>query len=342
MVATAAGARARRSRPARVVTVCVAGRPAFQPRFNENRIELISAVVRRIRDHPDWDPIDALLFPAGFFRLSGWYGPLSNSQRLELLDEATELDVCRVSARKLSRRSPGCLVVVGVDTGRSPQRWRGDQLVAAYDSSGPLKLARKIFPVDGDTNGNTKPPYLLFETDAEANARTLRLANGDHAILSACYDGFVFGELAIGPTSKRRAMRYIGQAHPLYRWLEPEDVDQMLASLAKGVRRLQPAVSLVAIHGFERPGGDVYWQRHGLATSSAALDGALAVGAAHFRERLPHLIEKSPLAASGVPERHLWTNHHRRAHALTPVDGFEVGLPWAKSVRALVRLFKAT
>jgi len=312
-----------------------------QARQNQNRAELVAAVVRRIRGQPSWDPIDAVLFPAGFFRLCGWFGPLPADDRLDLANASAELDVCTVAARKLGRRSPGCLIVAGVDTGNSPLRWRGDQMIAAFDATGMIRLARKIFPVDGDTNSHTKPPYLLFRADTNADDRTVRLPNGELAILSACYDAFVFSELAIGPTGKRRAMRYVGLDDGSYRWIEPDEADGLLAMLDMGICELEPTVSLVAIHGFERPGGEVYWQRHGLATSSAALGGALSVGAAHFREKLPHSTEQSPLAAFRVPERQLWMSHHRKGHTFAPLDGFEVALPWDKSVRALVRLFQA-
>ncbi len=73
--------RATRSRPARIVTVCVAGRPVAQERHNESRVELVSAVARQIRKRPDWDAINAVLFPAGHFRLRGWFGPLDGMER---------------------------------------------------------------------------------------------------------------------------------------------------------------------------------------------------------------------------------------------------------------------
>ncbi len=189
-----------RSRPARIVTVCVAGRPVAQERHNENRVELVSAVVHHIRKRPDWDPIDAVLFPAGYFRLASWFGPLAAAEREELLAEAESLQVCRAAAGKLSRRSPGCLVVAGVDTNKPNWGWRGDQLVVAYNAGGLAGVARKIFPVNGDTDGDGRAPYLLFEQDADGPGRIVRLANGDNAVLSACYDAFVFCELAVGPT----------------------------------------------------------------------------------------------------------------------------------------------
>jgi hypothetical protein len=319
----------------------VAGQPARHVRQNENRQELIAAVIHHIRTRPQWDPLDAVLFPAGFFRLDDWFGPLSPEERWEQLDWSGELDVCRSAARKLSWRSPGCLVVAGFDTNCSPQRWRGDQMVAAYDASGLVALTRKIFPVDGDTNGWGRSPYLLFAADAEARTRIIELPNGERAILSACYDAFVFSELAIGPTAKRRAMRWLGDAHPRYHRMAREEADRLLGQFARGIHELAPTISLAAIHGFERPGGEIYWQRHGLATASAALCG-LSVGAAHFRHSLPANREQSPLAADQTPYRQLRQSHNRRAYPFAPIDGFEMALPKAPSKRALVRLYRAT
>jgi hypothetical protein len=53
------------------------------------------------------------------------------------------------------------------------------------------------------------------------------------------------------------------------------------------LRSRRPSVAIAAIHAFDRPGLDGFWQRHGIATASAVLNGGLALGAAHFRDCLP-------------------------------------------------------
>jgi hypothetical protein len=102
-------------------------------------------------------------------------------------------------------------------------------------------------------------------------------------------------------------------------------------------------VALTAVHRFQQPGRDIFWQRHGLATASAALDGGLAVGAAFFTNRLPDGRSRwsSPLAACGVPREHLEHGLHRPARRFEPaamltIHGRRNGKP-----RALVRLFDA-
>ena len=338
---------ARRSRPARIVTVCVAGHPPSQQRFNTNRIELLSKVVHEIRRRPELDPIDAVLFPAGYFRLSQWFGALSDPERFDAISSELLAEACEHAAGRLFKRSPGCLVVVGIDTNRPASTWhgcgwRGDQLVAAFDADGAVGIARKIFPVSQDTDGWGRAPYLLFTDDALSGARFVELPNGDTALLSACYDAFVHTELVLGPTKKRLAMRYIGSTTG-EGWdeLSRREADRMLEAFEIRLAEYQPRVHLAAIHGFKRPGGELLWQRHGIATASAALEGALTVGAAHFSESLPASADSAPLAAFGVFRSHLHAGAHREACAHYPIASFETHLKWAPSTRALVRLFEA-
>jgi hypothetical protein len=66
------------------------------------------------------------------------------------------------------------------------------------------------------------------------------------------------------------------------------------------LRSRGPSVAIAAIHSFNRPGLDGFWQRHGIATASAALEGGLALGAAHFRDSLPQPSHST--LASSPPE----------------------------------------
>jgi hypothetical protein len=88
------------------------------------------------------------------------------------------------------------------------------------------------------------------------------------------------------------------------------------------LRCQQPDIAIAVVHRFERPGLDGYWQRHGIATASAAL-GGFAIGAAHFHRWLPHRLE-TPLAAFGVPADHLAQGPHRRAWPHLPIEQIEV------------------
>jgi hypothetical protein len=97
--------------------------------------------------------------------------------------------------------------------------------------------------------------------------------------------------------------------------------------------RIDLAIS--AIHGFRKPGRDVYWQRHGLTAASAGLGGGLAIGAAHFNEQLP-APHKSTLAAAGVPKSEATKGFHRHSYSLEPIDHMTVS---SGQLKALVRLY---
>ena len=330
--------RVKRSRPARVVSVCLAGHPITQKRFNSNRLELVNKVAREVH-RQGWKALDVILFPAGYVRLADWLGPSSHYERVARLETEELSDVCRAAAYRLRTGSPGCLIAVGLDTNKPPSGWRGDQLVVAFDRGGVVGIARKIFPVVQDTDGWGRAPYLLFDADFDSSRRFVTLPNGEHALLSACYDAFALAELAVGPTFKRRALRHLATPGGWIN-LSRDEIDGLLSRFGHQLKSLRPTVNLVALHGFRSPGRDLYWQRHGLATASAALGGALTVGAAHFTSSLPNRLCSAPLAALGVNVAQLHASHHRTAHALAPVDGFETALAWSPGHRVLVRLFE--
>jgi len=323
----------------RVISVSVLGRPNGQERRNGARLDLLAGVAHQIRRRATWRDIDALLLPAGYFRLNIWFGPLSSHERFELIDETEVGDGCRLIAKKLSARSPGCLVIAGIDTNRPSHGFRGDQLVVAFDQHQCRAFARKIFPVDGDTNEWGRAPYLLFEDDFGDGGRFLQLPNGDQAMLSVCYDAFALAELAIGPTQKRGTLRFLGHPQTFWRWPHRDEASVLLGRYAARLKLERPTIHLVAIHGFDRPGGEVYWQRHGLATASAALGGSATIGAGHFAQRLPKAFDASPLASADVPAAHLRQHQHRRSHLLRPLDGFAYRRPGSR-MSVLVRLFQ--
>lgn len=326
-------------RPARIAALTLLGRPALRSTQNILRGELLAKVARKLKNRPGWSNLDALLAPAGLFRSDQWYGHSPTLFRLLQADEEDFSDVARAAAQRLQPSSPGCLVIVGVDSRRPGRGFRGDQMVVAFNPTGAVGLARKSFPVDGDTNGWGRAPYLLFEQDGSDPRRFVTLANGDRAMLHACYDAFGLTELRIGPTHKRQAFRWAGDPDRWWRWLEEGEPNRWVRQWDQAIEEQGPSVNLVSVHGFERPGGEVYWQRHGIATASAALGGALTVGAAHYAEFLPEGWS-SPLASSGVKRGHLFERCHRRARPLQPIDHFYVTLRAHPSLYGLVRLFQ--
>jgi hypothetical protein len=169
------------------------------------------------------------------------------------------------------------------------------------------------------------------------------LVNGSRALLCACYDVFGVAEALIGPTARIRYIRY----------LAPDQLDDGAGFVA--VRRRLVAkwrqlladqrvdVVLTAIHRFQQPGRDIFWQRHGLAIASGALGAGLAVGAAFFSDRLPDdgSCWSSPLASCGVPREHLSQGLHRPARRFEPIAALTINGRRNEKPRALVRLFNA-
>jgi hypothetical protein len=160
-----------------------------------------------------------------------------------------------------------------------------------------------------------------------------------------CYDVFGVAEAIVGPTVRIRYIRYVAPDQR-YAGTGAEFVAarrRLVADWGRLLADQQVDVALSAVHRFQQPGRDIFWQRHGLATASAALDGGLAVGAAFFTDRLPDGRDRwgSPLAACSVPREHLSQGLHRSARRFEPtamltINGRRKGRP-----RALVRLFDA-
>jgi hypothetical protein len=321
-----------------VVSVNVVGCPALRASSTEVRLDFIVSITRAIRRH-GWTNLDAIIFPAGFLRTDHWLATMTASARRTALDQSVVGEVARVAASKLNDGSPGCILVMGIDTHRyQPWGFRGDQAAAAFNTGGCIAVTRKVFPVDGDTNEWGRAAYLLDRQDADGDERFFPLANGQRAMIAVCYDAFALSELALGPTGKLRAMRY--RTDPVSGWaeFEPAERHDWLDALRDQIAHRAPRVLLNPIHGFVRPGSCRFWQRHGLASASSYLDGALCVGAAHFKSRLP-LPHESWLATAKVPRDHLKRGNLRRSHEKRPQDAFE--LKHRRTGRcALLRLFQ--
>jgi len=157
----------------------------------------------------------------------------------------------------------------------------------------------------------------------------------------------VFGvaEAIVGPTARTRYIRYLAPDQR-YDGAGGGLVAVRQRLVTKWGRLLTDQrvdIALTAVHRLQQPGRDIFWQRHGLATASAALGGRLAVGAAFFTDRLPDEGDRwsSPLAACGVPREHLSQGLHRPARRFEPVDLLTINGRRNGKPRALVRLFDA-
>jgi len=344
---------------ARFATMCVRGAPAQTQRDNPARIELLRAVVhqieRRARLDPRWRGLDALILPGGYFRLAQNAGCASLRSRTELLDATGLVAPLCEAARRLAVSSQA-YIVGGADgpdsdkTRATGSQGGGDQLCVAWAPERVAGIGRKIFPVweaypkTGNYEGDH---YVCCADDYESDERIITLARGGSAVLCACYDMFGVADCAGESDARARKIQHISTSTRIHHRERTASVEQsghafgpLLDNCIKRwrglLRRRSVNVALAAIHQFEGASTS-FWQRHGIAGASAALNGGWAVGAAHFRT-LPSGAEKSTLAAHAVPARHAGQGQSRRAHTLTPVDSFSTEATGA-AIPALVRLF---
>ena len=327
----------RPTRSPRLATLCVQGYTAASTRDNANRISIIEGLVSTLRMRADWHPIDAIVLPGGFFWLSQVLGYTTFERRRELISqERFSAAVCGV-LRQLQELSPGIRLVTGVMARPRDKTERVEQACLAFDKDGLIGAARKLFPTRNESRGRR---YMSpFIDDYRSAERFIDLPNGSKALLNSCYDLFGTADTGNGSGARRAAIRALRL--PRVRLLEGDEEfrasrDAGLTAWADLVATQEPDVLLAAIHAFEIPGRDGYWQRHGIARASAALKGALTVGAAHFLERLPE--EGSTLAASGVPRTALSAGVSRRAYSLAPFQS--LSFTAKDGTPALLRLFQ--
>jgi hypothetical protein len=327
----------RPTRSARLVTLCVRGKPANRPSRNANRLILLRTALAQLRSR-DWGPIDAVILPGGFFRIRRFIGHLPDRQRAPRLAREPVVRAAIGLCAALEEYSPGAVLLFGVDGDVRSWAERGDQFCLACTSKGIVALARKIFPNPGETRDWVRW-YVPSVNDYAAGERFLTLANGSRAVLCVCYDAFGLAEHPTAPSARTRAIRELFCHGGQIETGDPEFTTLRRACIAawqKKLARERPRLAIATLHKFAAPGREIYWQRHGIAIASAALGGGLALGAAHFLRRLPSLRE-APLAALGVPDRHRFAGPHRQSCELLPIDSADVE---AGTLSGVLRLYR--
>jgi len=317
----------------RIVTVCVKGKPPSDDKDNKEREKILEDVVEDVKIK--WKKIDVIVFPGGFFYLGNYIGHLSFEKRVKVLSKTSFHKICKKMCRKLPKNS---LIIAGVDSENPKEpkikgEW-GDQLCVAFSRHGIEGIGRKIFPVKNveDVKGCENNYYVCYSDDFFTDKRIVKLRNGEKIILCACYD--MFGVAM--PNKKEKNILFIDDKR--YRREDGSEFKNIRKSCIekfnKMIKRKKIASGIVAIHRFTSHGnssGKVMWQRHGIASCSAAL-GKFAVGAAHFEE-LPRY-DISTLVSNKVPKNHLSkSGHNRKSHEVLPKDNFILN-------KVLVRLFE--
>lgn len=274
------------------------------------RLAVLDEVADALAARHDWHPIDAVVFPGGF---------------LSAPDDAAAMSFIR----KLKKHSPNVHLVLGVDN-------NGEQLALAFNRKGRAGLARKIFPVGEDVDGKIMPPIVLHEKDFADEKRIIHLANGSKALLCVCYDMFGLGDTMRGKADKLSKAPVVEDADGMmHDALSKKSILKRAFNAHRAmIQREKPDVALATIHRFEKPGQDIFWQRHGIATASAAMKGGKAVAAAHIG-KLPENLQSMTLAANDVPTAHLEQGMKRKMRKMLPRRAFVM----RGTGRGILRLF---
>ncbi len=238
-------------------------------------------------------------------------------ERLIALRQAPPAAAILSALDRMDAVFPGITLVIGIDTNALDRWFAGDQMVTAWQQGQLVGYARKAFPVWTEI-APQRPMVWVTPEDVDQPRRLVRLRNNRHAILCACYDGFGLRASVDPRFADQSSIRWIREPDQPIRWFYAAERPTYLDRWASFLKAHPPDLALIAIHHFVRPGRDCYWQRHGIAGASAALNGVPILGAAHFREHLPQEGHVSPLASMDVPREHLFEGHFRRAHPLFP------------------------
>lgn len=325
-------------RSPRLATLCLQAGTADTTKDNAVRISVLEETITHIIAS-NWHPLDAILLPGGFFRLSRTLGALPFDQRKNVIEGERFAAAIKRLLQRLEGEGTHAPLIFGVTAAPRQRAERTEQACIAFDGRGAIGVARKMFPTSAETRGRRYMSPCVADYSAEE--RFISLPNGSVAMLNSCYDLFGAADTARGGDARRLAIRALrqGPAHITHRDAAFRATrDAAIATWKEMVAQRQPDVLMASIHAFERPGLDGYWQRHGIARASAAFQGALAIGAAHFLDALPTL--GSPLAAARVPRAALTAGVNRAAYALPPTDH----LSWTTKagINALLRLFVPT
>jgi len=299
----------------KIVTVCIGQKTATQFRTGNARLEWLPDLAKTINNK--WEKLDSVIFPGGFLRLKNPIGHLDLNGRIKALRKAGFEKPLVNMAIKIDK-SPGVVIIAGIDGPKYTNGHGGDQLAVAWNESGIFGIGRKIFPVKGEE----ADCLVCYEDDFGTENRIIELRSGKTAILCACYDMFGVAENDWRNGIRSKAIKFIStktgviqRGHESFLPL----LEKCISDWNNLISQSNCTVGISTIHGFEGHSTN-YWQKHGIASCSAALRGGLAVAAAHFHSGLPKSEYSSVLAAVNVPKTHLQKGTERPHLDLKPTD----------------------
>jgi hypothetical protein len=295
-----------------IATLCLLGKPAKSREDNDIRLEILEHALNVAKTS-----LHTIVLPGGMFFHDEALAPLPPSARIDVLNACPEMQA-------LSQIVGNNLIVSGLDI------YCHDEVHGQYSfalsKDGVKAVSRKVFPTKKEVQRG-----LAIQAQDFSDSSRITENQDCRVIMHSCYDIFGSVDALTGKEAPSRLSHVPAPAHASKSACY-NDYKKVAQIAAKGA----PIVT-VNIHEFAKPGRDIFYQRHGLATASAAFNGAPVFAAAHFEETLPQSAAQSPLAANGVPTSHIKARFHRQAHALTAKEAIPVK---TASMRGIIRIFE--
>lgn len=303
-------------------TLCVEGTPATSFCNNDARLRLMDESMRAIKD----SSIHTLVLPGGMFWSDQALFMLSPHDRCEAIGDTS------VITNLMTLIPEGLTIITGLDICAPNKMEPFGQYSLAITKERVLAVSRKVFPTKGEV---AKGAFTLPQDFADPS-RIITACPTEKAplIMHTCYDIFGSVDAKIGKSSSSR----LGHLKSLDEAFCKKTSFQAYQNLLDDDLLHNKAVITVNIHDFDKPGRDIFYQRHGIASASAAFNGAVVLGAAHFKHSLPLSRANSTLCAQRVPKSHLSARFHRKAHHLEASELFEINTR-DNNAQAVLRIF---
>ena len=195
----------RPTRSPRLATLCLQGNTAASTKDNVTRTMILEKAVRFLLQQRAWHPIDALVLPGGFFWLSRSVGASTFERRRALISGERFIPAVTAALKQLQESSPGIRLITGVMAQPRDKTERTEQACLAFDRSGLIGAARKMFPTHAESRGRR---YMTpFADDYRSSERFVDLPNGSLAALHSCYDLFGTADHGSDGSARRTAIK---------------------------------------------------------------------------------------------------------------------------------------
>lgn len=287
---------------------------------NQTRLALLDCAIDNLLQDDDISELDVLLLPGGSFYVDQHLGKIRAANRDMFVHTSAVCSEILEKTERLNKKFDGVHLVFGIDS--RTDEFGIEQLTLAFNKEGLRGWSRKLFPTVEESAPSHGFPSITYFQDVYDPMRFISLCNGKRAILNTGYDVFTLSDVKTNNRSRLRGLRFLdagSQTDNDERALAArQNKSELFCEWEQKLYDEAPDVSLTAIHNFDRPERSVFYQRHAIASASAALEGGLSVASSHYRNALPKNPRALTLASNKVPFDHLSQGSQRKAHCLIP------------------------